>query len=135
MATILHITTRAEWDAARVAGSYCPPSLEREGFIHCSTHAQAVGSANKYFRGRTDLVLLVIDESRVAATLRYEPPAPIPEPSAPTAELTDPRVSELFPHLYGPLALAAVIRVVPFPCDEDGGFTLPAETSTASANA
>jgi uncharacterized protein (DUF952 family) len=119
MATILHITTRADWDAARAAGSYRPTSLAHEGFIHCSTPAQAVGSANKYFRGRTDLILLCIDESRVAAEVRYEPPATI-------GGAPDPRVGELFPHVCGPLELDAVVRIVPFPCDRDGGFALPA---------
>ena len=119
MATILHITTRADWDAACAAGNYRPTSLAHEGFLHCSTPAQAAGSASKYFRGRTDLVLLVIDEARVAE-LRYEPPATI-------GGVPDPRAGELFPHVYGPLALDAVVRVVPFPCDHDGGFTLPAD--------
>jgi uncharacterized protein (DUF952 family) len=121
MAIVLHITTLAEWDAAHAAGSYRPASLALEGFIHCSTPAQAVGSANRYFRGRTDLVLLCIDESRVAAALRYEPPATIGGAPDPRAA----RTCELFPHLYGPLALDAVVRVVAFPCDRDGGFTLP----------
>jgi uncharacterized protein (DUF952 family) len=122
MAIILHITTQADWDAARAAGSYRPASLEREGFIHCSTPAQAVGSANKFFRGRSDLVLLCIDESRITATLRYEPPAMI-------GGVPDPRAGELFPHLHGPLDPDAVVRVVAFPCDRDGGFALPADAS------
>jgi len=121
MAIILHITTRVDWDAARAAGSYRPASLAHEGFIHCSTPAQAAGSASKYFRGRTDLLLLVIDEARVAE-LRYEPPAMV-------GGVPDPRAGELFPHVYGPLALDAVVRVVLFPCDRDGGFTLPADMS------
>jgi uncharacterized protein (DUF952 family) len=120
MATILHITTTADWDAARATGGYRPTSLAHEGFIHCSTPAQAVASADKYFRGRTDLILLCIDEARVAAELRYEPPAPI-------GGAPDPRAGELFPHIYGPLALDAVIRVVPFPCARDGSFALPAD--------
>jgi hypothetical protein len=31
---ILHITTRAEWEAARAAGRYAPPWLAAEGFIY-----------------------------------------------------------------------------------------------------
>lgn len=119
MATILHITTRADWNAAQATDSYRPPSLAHEGFIHCSTQAQVIATANKYFRGRTDLLLLCIDESRVAAEIRYEPPQTI-------GNLPDPRAGERFPHVYGPLALDAVVRVVPLPCDRDGGFTLPA---------
>jgi uncharacterized protein (DUF952 family) len=120
LAIILHIAIRAEWDAACAAGSYRPASLDREGFIHCSTAAQVVGSADRYFRGRSDLVLLCIDESRVAGALRYEPPAVI-------GSVSDRRTGELFPHLYGPVLPDAVIRVVPFPCRDDGSFVLPAD--------
>lgn len=122
MPPILHITTRSDWDAACAAGSYRPASLADEGFIHCSTAAQVTGSASRFFRGRTDLVLLVIDAARVAAHLRYEPPATV-------AGAPDPRAAELFPHLHGPLPLDAVIRVVAFPCDPDGGFTLPPDAA------
>jgi len=124
MATILHITTRVEWDAARAAGSYRAPSLDVDGFIHCSTAAQATASASRYFRGRTDLVLLCIDEGRLAAEVRYEPP------SAPLGAAPDPRAAERLPHVYGPIDLDAVIRVLPFPCEPDGAFVLPAEAGS-----
>jgi uncharacterized protein (DUF952 family) len=120
MAIVLHITTDAEWRAAIAAGSYRPASLEREGFIHCSTYDQAAATANKFFAGRTDLVLLCIDEDRVAAPIRYEPPAPASPGVAP-----DPRADQRFPHLHGPLALEAVVRVVTFPPAPDGSFRLP----------
>jgi uncharacterized protein (DUF952 family) len=115
---VWHIASRAEWDAARAAGSYRTASLDTDGFIHCSTAAQIVGSADRYFRGRGDLVLLCIDAARVADALRYEPPAVI-------GGAADRRDDQLFPHLYGPLAIDAVIRAVPFPCRADGSFALP----------
>jgi uncharacterized protein (DUF952 family) len=31
--------------------------------------------------------------------------------------------SELYPHVYGPLKMSDVIRVHPFPCDDDGKFS------------
>ncbi|HEU4728118.1 MAG TPA: DUF952 domain-containing protein [Kofleriaceae bacterium] len=120
MTLLLHITTRADWDAARAAGSYRPASLAAEGFIHCSTPAQTLATANQFFPGRTDLVLLCIDEARVAPLVRYEAPAPV-------GGAPDARADQRFPHLYGPLDLDAVVKVVPFPCDRDGSFTLPAE--------
>ena len=120
MPIILHIASRADWDAARAAGSYRPASLDSEGFIHCSTAAQAAGSADRFFRGRSDLVLLRIDEARVAHQLRYESPADL-------GGAPDPRADQRFPHIYGPLALDAVIDVVAFPCAPDGSFSLPAE--------
>jgi uncharacterized protein (DUF952 family) len=110
MAILLHITTLADWAAGLAAGAYRPASLTAEGFIHCSTYAQAAATANRYFPGRTDLVLLCIEPSRLTAPLRFEPP---------------PGRTEPFPHLYGPLAPSAVIRVVDFPCGPDGRFELP----------
>ncbi len=105
---ILHITTRAAWDAAQHGGEYRADSLHREGFIHCSTPAQVVRTAHRFYRGQHDLVLLLIDSAELQADLRYE-----------AAD------HDLFPHIYGPLNLDAVLDVLPFPPREDGTFALP----------
>ncbi len=108
---ILHIASREEWAAARALGEYRAGSLAGEGFIHCSTPSQVLGPADALFRGRTDLVLLVIDPARLRVPLVYE---------------DSHGNGVLFPHLYGPLNLDAVTRVVPFPPGPDGRFALPA---------
>ena len=118
MAIILHISDRPSWEAAQAAGSYRPASIDSEGFIHCSTGHQVAGTAHRFFTGRTDLILLCIDEAKCQAEVKYEPP---------TVENHDPAVGALFPHIYGPLNLDAVVRVVPFPADGAGRFTLPEE--------
>lgn len=110
MDPILHITTRAAWETAVAHPPYTADSLDSEGFIHCSTPAQAVGTANLLFAGQTGLVLLVIDPARLDAELIYE-------------DLYD--IGEAFPHIYGPLNLDAVVRVVDFPSDANGRFALP----------
>ena len=109
---ILHIAQRAEWEAARSAGGYLADTLASEGFIHCSTPAQVLGPANALYHGQTDLVLLVIEEARLVARLVYE---------------DSHGNGEHFPHIYGPLNIDAVTRVVPFPPGPDGHFVLPAE--------
>ena len=58
---ILHITTAPEWAAAQAAGEYRAPSLDTEGFIHCSTPAQVVHVGDWFYREVPDLVLLCID--------------------------------------------------------------------------
>ncbi len=120
MKVILHITTTDEWTQARAAGSYAPESLNNEGFIHFSLASQIIGVANNYYPGQSNLLLLCIDPRYLEATLRYEPPYRRDgrKPS-PTGTLS------LFPHLYGPLNLDAVIMVVEFPPEPDGTFTLP----------
>ncbi|MEA3308214.1 MAG: DUF952 domain-containing protein [Chloroflexota bacterium] len=108
---ILHITPRASWQAAQTEGSYYADSLETEGFIHCSRPSQIVGVANEFYRGQSGLVLLVIAAERVAATVRYEDCY---------------ATGQQFPHIYGPLNLAAVLQVVEFLPQEDGIFELTA---------
>lgn len=115
-AMILHILRRGEWDEALRRGSYRPPSLEAEGFIHCSTIAQALDTANIFFRGQTDLILLRIDEHKLMSPLKFESPA----------AADDARPRARFPHIYGPLNFDAVVDVIEFPCGTDGSFQMPA---------
>jgi uncharacterized protein (DUF952 family) len=107
---IFHITSRDEWEAAQREGGYRPATFALDGFIHCSTEAQVVATADRIFRGRDDLVLLCIDPERVGHEVRYE-------------DLEG--SGRLYPHIYGVLELAAVAAVVEFPPGPDGTFTLP----------
>ena len=117
MRIIFHIVHRSDWELAVARGLYEPPSLAAEKFIHCSTIAQLTNTATRHYRGQTGLVVLCIDESRLKSSLKYEPPAPAP---------TESQYPEgLFPHLYGPLNLDAVVRVIDFPTSADGTFELP----------
>lgn len=110
MSLIVHITYRSDWEAAQPAGEYRADSLKLQGFIHCSTPEQVVEVANGLYRGQTGLVLLVIDPARLRHEVRYE-------------DCYD--TGLLFPHLYGPLNLEAVVAVVDFPPQSDGTFGLP----------
>lgn len=112
---ILHLVKRGEWQAAAARGAYAPASLSAEGFIHCSTAAQLLDTANIFYRGQSDLVVVCIDEQRLAAALKYEAPA----------AAHDARAAARFPHLYGPLNLDAVTATVDFPCAADGTFRMP----------
>lgn len=115
---ILHITSRAEWSAAQARGEYIAPSLQTEGFIHCSTDKQVAHVANAFYRGRNDLVLLMIDEAKLKPELKWEPPAGLPAPGI--------SESDSFPHIFGPINLTAVASVLDFvPDPVSGTFTLP----------
>ena len=115
---ILHISSSVEWEKAGALGEYIAPSLGTEGFIHCSTPAQTADTANLFFKGHRGLVLLCIDETRLRSECRYEAPT--------GGGKHDPGVGTLFPHVYGPINLSAVVNVVDFPPDELGVFSLPA---------
>ena len=117
MAIIHHITSKSDWDAARAAKSYTADSFASEGFIHCSTAEQVIATANRIFKGRRDLVLLSIDSARVKPAIRYENLA---------------GGASLFPHIYGALALDAVVAAHDFPPKEDGSFELPPALRAAS---
>jgi uncharacterized protein (DUF952 family) len=73
-------------------------SLAAEGFIHFSTERQLLRSAERFFAGRDDVVVVSVREDRLAAPLRFE-----------VAH------GEPFPHLYGALNLDAVVDAVPLP--------------------
>ncbi|HTD50470.1 MAG TPA: DUF952 domain-containing protein, partial [Acidimicrobiia bacterium] len=103
---ILHITTASEWAAAQPAGEYRAPTLETEGFIHCSTPAQVVHVADWFYRDIPNLVLLCIDPGALTSPLLWE-------------ASTDSFAGE-FPHVYGPIALVAVRAVVPWHRGENG---------------
>jgi len=72
---IFHITTRKDWEAAKTKGEYRAESLSAEGFIHCSTLAQVLPVAEKYYKGQLGLVLLVIEPTLLSTELKWELPS------------------------------------------------------------
>jgi len=122
---ILHLLSRESWIEALTVGQLIAPSVATEGFAHCSTEHQMVDVANKYYRGTSDMVLLNIDLSKLASVLKFEPPAHLDGSPALPHE-------PLFPHIYGPINLDAVIEAIDFPCDEQGVFTSPPQLNTFS---
>ena len=117
--TILHITSREAWNTAQKAGQYTAPSLTSDGFIHCSTRAQVLPVAEKFYKGQTGLVILVIDSTRLSSDLKWEAPF--------DGSTLRPGISasETFPHVYGPINLDAVVQVLDFEPTADGKFILP----------
>jgi uncharacterized protein (DUF952 family) len=108
---LYHITSEEAYRRAASAGEYRPDAFRSEGFIHCSYAGQVTAVANRIFRARSGLVLLEIDPARLSC------------------RIVDENLeggTELFPHVYGPLPLEAVVRVHAFPCSDRGVFELPA---------
>jgi uncharacterized protein (DUF952 family) len=110
MTPLFHITTAREAEEARPARTYIPRQFGEEGFIHCSYRHQLCEVANRRFAGRVDLVLLEIDRTRL---------------TCPVVEENLEGGAELFPHVYGPLPMTAVVRIHQFSCGTDGRFDLP----------
>lgn len=115
---IFHITSYEAWSEAEMNGEYLAESLKTEGFIHCSTLAQVLPVADLYYKGQTGLVLLVIEPALLSSDLKWEPPSGgTPPPGVPAGDQ--------FPHIYGPINLNAVRKVVDFDPNPDGSRTLP----------
>lgn len=107
---IYHVTTWEAWRAAERAGCYEGSSDDRrDGFIHFSARGQLAESVAKHRAGQAGLVLLTVDPAALGESLKWEPS----------------RGGALFPHLYGPLATAAVLRADDLPLGADGRHRFP----------
>jgi uncharacterized protein (DUF952 family)/GNAT superfamily N-acetyltransferase len=122
---ILHLLSRESWVEAQAHGQLVALSVATEGFAHCSTEHQMVAVANKYYRGTSNMVLLNIDPTKLTSQLKFEPPAHLDGSPALPHE-------PLFPHIYGPINLDAVIEVIDFPCRPNGEFVAPPQLNTFS---
>jgi uncharacterized protein (DUF952 family) len=105
MSLIYKIVPEALWRAAEALAAFdgAPVDLA-DGYIHFSTAAQVRDTAAKHFAGERDLLLVAVEAERLGEALRYEPS----------------RGGDLFPHLYGKLQLADVLRVDALPLRADG---------------
>ncbi|MBT0567935.1 DUF952 domain-containing protein [Williamsia sp. CHRR-6] len=107
-ATLVHMCSQQEWDRVVSEGQLRPAA--DVGFIHLSARGQVHIPANLFYRGRTDLVLLEVDESLLDASVVWEQGVPAHPDGI------------LFPHLYAPLPAAAVSRVSRYRPEPDGTF-------------
>lgn len=107
---LVHLVAASAYDRTAVE-PYAPGSLEREGFVHCSSVDQAAGTARLLFAGTADLLLLVIDPRLLGdAEVVWEDTYGI---------------GQRFPHVYGPVPRAAIVEVRPFPPGPGGRWSRP----------
>jgi uncharacterized protein (DUF952 family) len=102
-AVIFHLALADEWQDVVSSGrpygrSTIDQTLEEVGFVHCARAEQVKGVVERYYAGRTGVVVLTVDPARLESELRME------NASGGT---------EFFPHVYGPLTPAAVVAVTP----------------------
>jgi uncharacterized protein (DUF952 family) len=93
------------WRAAQAAGVFTGSTVDvRDGFIHFSGADQVQETARLHFKDQADLVLLTIDAEPLGSALKWEPS----------------RGGALFPHLFAPLPVSAVLRARPIALGADG---------------
>jgi uncharacterized protein (DUF952 family) len=92
------IISATELEQMKSAGVFHGSAVDvADGYIHLSTKDQLAETLAKHFSGKTGLVILAVDLSRVTAEIRWEPS----------------RGGQLFPHIYGPLSMDAVRAIDP----------------------
>ena len=103
---VLTASQRAELEQGSFGGA--PVDLA-DGYIHMSTDDQLTVTVDKHFAGQDDLHVAAIDQSGFGEALKWEVS----------------RGGALFPHLYAPLPLGAVVAMEPLSRESDGSVALP----------
>ncbi len=112
MPVIYKLCPSSLWREAEAAGVFRGMPIDfDDGYIHFSTGAQVEETARLYFAGQDDLVLVAVSGDALGEALKYERS----------------RGGDLFPHLFAPLDLAAVLWVKPLPLGADGLHQFPDE--------
>jgi glutathione S-transferase len=113
MAGLYHIALPADWAAAVESGAYTISTrgvtLADEGYVHCSRRHQVEATANRFYGDLAELVLLTIDESAL---------------DAPVVDEDLHGAGEPFPHVYGPIPVAAVTEARAWTASGEGRFRL-----------
>lgn len=108
--TAYKVLTKPEMDGLEHAGTFAGAAVDRQdGYIHLSTRQQLTETVDKHFAGQDELWVAAVDLGALDETVRWE----------------ESRGGQLFPHIYGPLPLDAVIAYSPLERDEDGRVRLP----------
>ncbi|MEZ5828727.1 MAG: DUF952 domain-containing protein [Hyphomicrobiales bacterium] len=107
---VYKVLAEAALEAAKSEGKFLGTSDDlRDGFIHLSAGHQLADTLAKHYAGQEDLLLLSLDPDKLGASLKWEPS----------------RDGALFPHLYAPLALDAIVATDPLELDDDNRHILP----------
>lgn len=104
---MLHYTTAADWQRSLTAGEHTVSgrgmTLAEEGFIHLCSAAQRPGVWQRFWQQESEpVVLLTVDPDLLPVPLVWE---------------NTHGGDELFPHLYAPLPVPAVVAAAPVGAD------------------
>ena len=93
-ATAYKILTTQQWAQFDADGVFHGAPVDvADGYIHLSAAEQVQGTLDKHFAGQADLVIAEVDLTVLGDLVKWEIS----------------RGDALFPHIYGPLPLAAVV--------------------------
>jgi uncharacterized protein (DUF952 family) len=104
------VLTAAQMAALETDGAFTGAPVDlADGYIHLSASDQLTETVDKHFAGQDDLHVAAVDLAVLADAVKWEPS----------------RGGALFPHLYAPLPLSAVIAYGPLEREHDGRVKLP----------
>ena len=107
--TAFKILSHADWRRTLAEGAYDGSPVDHaDGYIHLSAADQLAGTAAKHYAGQSDLMLIEVDLDALGETLIWEPS----------------RGGDLFPHIYGPLPVAATRGARALSVSADGEMIL-----------
>jgi uncharacterized protein (DUF952 family) len=113
MQYVFKILRADEWAIAIRGGEFKGSAIDhKDGFIHLSAAHQVRETAARHFAGQTDLVLVAFPEKGLSG-LKWEPS----------------RGGDLFPHVYGSIAVTAAGWVKRLPL-VDGVHRFPEDAAT-----
>ena len=108
--TAYKVLTSAQMATLEADGIFAGAPVDlADGYIHLSTAAQLTETVDKHFAGQSDLHVAAVDLSALDDPVKWE----------------ESRGGQLFPHIYGPLPLAAVLAYGPLKRSDDGLVRLP----------
>lgn len=116
MPIVLHLMPRSDWAGLVPDQPISNPSLETEGFIHCTDdHGVLLQVANAFYRQVPgEFVVLHVEVADLTSACIWEAPAHIDNSGTSFAPQ--------FPHVYGPIDRVAVVNVEAVRRHQDGTF-------------
>lgn len=104
------VLTAEQMEELENAGTFAGAPVDlADGYIHLSTAAQLDETVVKHFAGQDHLHVAAVDLPVLGEAVKWEPS----------------RGGALFPHIYAPLPLSAVLAYGPLERDHDGKVKLP----------
>ena len=105
-ARYLHLVPTEVWERQQGGPTYLPEAYEGDGFIHLTIgESNVIDVANRYYRQDARAYsVLELDKDRIVANVQFDDD------------------SGIYPHVYGPLNVDAVVAVRPVRREQDGTF-------------
>ncbi|WP_440905360.1 DUF952 domain-containing protein [Catenovulum sp. SX2] len=101
------LSSEAEYQQGLATGEIVRDSLQTEGFIHASPKSQLNRVANKFYKNTEQPLILELDKKVITSEVKWEP-----------------ATGGLYPHIFGPINIDSVHKVVPISLDESGDFAI-----------